>query len=40
MQKGANCEILNLNNWRLGRLKVNFVKYCTNGGNPTKKYDF
>ena len=41
-KKGTNCEILNLNNERLGRLKVHVIKQksLTDGGNPTKKINF
>ena len=42
-KKGTNCEVLNLNNWRLGRLKVHVTlqkNSCTDVGNPTKKFIF
>ena len=40
MQKGTHCEILKLNNQRLGRLKIHVIlqkKSCADGRNPTKK---
>ena len=40
IQRGTHCEIFNLNNRRLVRLKVRVntkKKSCTDGGNPTKK---
>ena len=43
MQKGTHLSISNLNNWRLGRLKVHVMnqeKSCTDRGNPTKKLNF
>ena len=44
MQKGTNCEILNLNNWRFGRLKKHVIhitkKSCTDGENPKFLYFF
>ena len=41
IEKGTIFAILNLNNWRLGRLKVHVIKQkksFTDGGNPTKKF--
>ena len=41
IKKGTNCEILNLNNRRLVRLKVHIIKQKSlvmMGGNPTKKF--
>ena len=43
IQKGSNWSILNLNNRRIGCLKVHFInqkKCCTEGGKPTKKIFF